>query len=97
MTTPTIATTPLPGPRDVVEYWTRCRHGEARLHLALSGEVSARAVACAALMHHHVLHECECMWPLWPRYRTAPAPVDLDRVRTPVARAWARLRQAAMS
>ena len=36
---------------------------------------------CAALMHHHVMQGCPCVRALWPRYRTAQAPADLDGLR----------------
>jgi len=92
MTTPTLTITPAwDAPAGSVEIRTACRHGAYRVGFALDRQVTERVAACTAVMHHHVMLDCACMWQLWPTYRTAAAPADLDAVRSEVNKAWAQL------
>ncbi len=87
MTRPTVSTRPL-GPSRI-EVRTACRHGAYRVGYQLGETFTERAVLVAAIAHHHLLEGCGCMRALWPRYRTAAAPEDLDGLRERFNGLWA--------
>lgn len=87
MTRPTVSTCPI-GPNQI-EVRTACRHGAYRTGYQLGETVTERIALCSSLFHHHVIEGCSCMWALWPRYRVATVPADLNVMRDRFNTLWA--------
>ena len=88
---PSVSTRPIG--ENQIEVRTRCPHGGYRIGFQLGETVTQRVAVCTALFHHYTLEGCECMRPLWPKYRTEHAPADIDGMRERFERLWAGVEQ----
>lgn len=83
----TVSTRPL-GPGQI-EVRTACKHAACRIGWQLGDDLTERLAVAASLFHHAVEQGCRCMDPLWPRYRTPEAPVDLAGMVQRFTTVWA--------